>query len=183
MNRLNVCVLGDSNCGKTCILLRETRDIFEPQYIPTIQDYFETRMVMNQKKWFLSIVDTSGKESLNSTKISAIQSSNCFILVYSIDSKNSYSKLEKYKSMIEAHTVVPNAPLILCANKSDLNENRVVSTELGKSLAEKWNASFFEVSAKQGCDEIKKAFQELINLSILQNMEQNYDGDSCCLLM
>ena len=40
--------------------------------------------------------------------------------------------------------------IVLIGNKSDLSEERVISFEEGKALAESFNVSFFECSAKTG---------------------------------
>lgn len=41
-----------------------------------------------------------------------------------------------------------DVPMVLVGNKCDLEEERVVGKELGKSLANQFNCSFMETSAK-----------------------------------
>lgn len=40
-------------------------------------------------------------------------------------------------------------PVVLVGNKTDLHQERAVSYEEGKKLAESWRATFLETSAKQ----------------------------------
>ena len=40
-------------------------------------------------------------------------------------------------------------PIVLVGNKRDLHMQRVVTFEMGKKLANEWNVSFIESSAKQ----------------------------------
>ena len=40
-------------------------------------------------------------------------------------------------------------PIVLVGNKKDLHMQRVVTFEMGKKLANEWNVSFIESSAKQ----------------------------------
>lgn len=40
-------------------------------------------------------------------------------------------------------------PIVLVGNKKDLHMQRVVTFEMGKKLANEWNVSFVESSAKQ----------------------------------
>ena len=40
-------------------------------------------------------------------------------------------------------------PIVLVGNKRDLHMQRVVTFEMGKKLANEWNVSFVESSAKQ----------------------------------
>lgn len=42
-----------------------------------------------------------------------------------------------------------SVPVVLVGNKTDLHQERAVSTDEGKRLAESWKASFLETSAKQ----------------------------------
>lgn len=45
---------------------------------------------------------------------------------------------------------MPNSvPVVLVGNKTDLHQERAVSYEEGKKLAESWRATFLETSAKQ----------------------------------
>lgn len=42
-----------------------------------------------------------------------------------------------------------SVPVVLVGNKTDLHQERAVSYEEGKKLAESWRATFLETSAKQ----------------------------------
>lgn len=42
-----------------------------------------------------------------------------------------------------------SVPVVLVGNKTDLHQERVVSYDEGKKLAETWRATFLETSAKQ----------------------------------
>lgn len=44
---------------------------------------------------------------------------------------------------------IVSVPVVLVGNKTDLHQERAVSTDDGKRLAESWKASFLETSAKQ----------------------------------
>lgn len=46
-------------------------------------------------------------------------------------------------------TVISSVPVVLVGNKTDLHQERAVSYEEGKKLAESWRATFLETSAKQ----------------------------------
>ena len=63
---------------------------------------------------------------------------------------------------------------ILLGNKSDLNQEREISTRKGKEFAEKHNMQFFEVSAKTGNENIfNEIFMIPIN-KIIKKFEQGY---------
>lgn len=42
-----------------------------------------------------------------------------------------------------------SVPVVLVGNKTDLHQERAVSAEEGRKLAESWRANFLETSAKQ----------------------------------
>lgn len=53
-------------------------------------------------------------------------------------------------------------PLVLCGNKIDLVDRRAVSQQEGEALAEKYGATYLEVSAKSGFN-VPDAFNTLID--------------------
>ena len=57
-----------------------------------------------------------------------------------------------------------NLPIIICANKCDLNETREVPAEDGEHFAEKINSKFYEVSAKSGYN-VATVFDEIARLT------------------
>ena len=59
----------------------------------------------------------------------------------------------------------PQIPIVLVGNKVDMEEERAVSTDSGKNLAEKWgnNTVFVETSAKSNIN-VTECFVELVRL-------------------
>ena len=62
--------------------------------------------------------------------------------------------------------------MALIGNKSDLKESRVVSTEEGQELADKYGILFYETSAKDGTN-IKEIFQKT-GQKIYKNIKEGY---------
>jgi len=84
-----------------------------------------------------------------------------FVLVYSIDKKESFEEIKKIKKRVDRMNDFKQVSAILVGNKCDLINNIEVTTEEGQQLANELNAQFIEASAKSGlnCDEI---FQNLV---------------------
>ncbi|MGH0179933.1 UNVERIFIED_CONTAM: hypothetical protein FKN15_002982 [Acipenser sinensis] len=56
-----------------------------------------------------------------------------------------------------------NAQVILAGNKCDMEDERVISTERGKQLAEQLGFEFFETSAKDNIN-VKQTFEQLVDI-------------------
>jgi Ras-related protein Rab-3C len=68
-----------------------------------------------------------------------------------------------------------NAQVILVGNKCDMEDERVVSTERGRQLADQLKLHFFESSAKENIN-VKVVFETLVDI-ICEKMSQNLDSD------
>ncbi|GFS09387.1 Ras-related protein Rab-26 [Elysia marginata] len=68
-----------------------------------------------------------------------------------------------------------NAQVVLVGNKCDLEDERVVSTERGKQLADQLGLEFFETSAKENIN-VKAVFERLVDI-ICDKMSESLDAD------
>ena len=64
---------------------------------------------------------------------------------------------------------------MLVGNKTDLKNDRIITTEAGMECAEKFGVSFMETSAFSG-DNINKVFENL-GSSILKDFDEGLTGD------
>ena len=68
-----------------------------------------------------------------------------------------------------------NAQVILVGNKCDMEEDRVVSYDRGKQLADQLGLEFFETSAKDNVN-VKQVFERLVDI-ICDKMSETLDSD------
>ena len=69
-----------------------------------------------------------------------------------------------------------NLPIILVGNKSDLKENRRVSSDEAMRLASDWNIKYVETSAKTR-ENVDKAFSEIfIKIKDIKFVKNNTNG-------
>ncbi|KAL7989020.1 hypothetical protein Chor_007939 [Crotalus horridus] len=68
-----------------------------------------------------------------------------------------------------------NAQVILVGNKCDMEEERVISADRGKHLAEQLGFEFFETSAKDNIN-IKQTFERLVDI-ICDKMSESLETD------
>lgn len=96
-----------------------------------------------------------------------------FILVYSITDKSSFDFLPDLIIEILRAKDSDNVPIILVGNKTDLEDDRVVTTQRGEILASKYNCKFFETSTNSGLSN-NHIFHDLVR-EIRKNNVNNED--------
>jgi Ras family protein len=74
-----------------------------------------------------------------------------------------------------------SVPVVLVGNKTDLHQERAVSFEEGKRIAESWKAVFLETSAKQN-ESVDDIFLQLLNLVEKENNGSNPQQKSSCTI-
>jgi len=146
-NAMNIVVMGAAGVGKSAIIVRFVQDVFVTKYSPTIEDSYSKQVYFDNQCTMLTIVDTAGLDEHAALRESYIKAAEGFFLVYSATDRGSFDALRELRNLIVAKQQTENVPMVVVANKSDL-EDTVVSSELGAALASEWNAPFFETSAK-----------------------------------
>ena len=112
----------------------------------------------------VQIWDTAGQEAYRSITRSYYKSSTCAFIVYDITNKNSFESISSW--LTECREMCYKDILIcLVGNKTDLEENRIISREEGQKFAENNGLLFFETSALNGSN-IKKIFEESTSLIV-----------------
>ena len=173
-----VLLLGDSTVGKTCLLLKYTDKIFKEEHMMTIGlDYRLKRMKLkNWKEVKLQIWDTAGQDRFRSITKNFYKGTHGIILIYDVTNEKTF---ENAKSWVEQiHEEISDKVVIyLVGNKIDMEEERKVSTEEGKKLAEELGIPFFETSAKTG-ENIDNIFDNIVEdldkeFGNIQKIERN----------
>lgn len=77
------------------------------------------------------------------------------MLVYSITSKSTFERIERFKDQILRVKDSDMEPMALVGNKCDRTSEREVSKEEGLALAKSMKCEFFEASAKT-CTNVEK---------------------------
>ena len=84
-----------------------------------------------------------------------------FFLIYSVTDAPSFQHLETLHSKVMMAKRKKNIPIVLVGNKCDLANERKISTQQGKDLADRFGCAFIETSAK-GRVNIDEAFELLV---------------------
>jgi len=142
-------VLGGGGVGKSALTIRLVTDNFLDEYDPTIEDSYRKQCIVDDEPALLDILDTAGQEEFSAMLDQWIREGKGFLLVYSIVSKTSFEDVRVLYDKVLRGKDAEKVPVVLVANKCDLESERVVSYEEGEELAQQWGCPFFETSAKE----------------------------------
>lgn len=157
---------------------------FVETYDPTIEDSYRKQVQIDGQSCMLEVLDTAGQEEYIALRDQWIRDGEGFVLVYSISSRSSFARIQKFHSQIQrvketalsGSPTYPGSPLsasslnsggfgpapvMLVGNKCDRVTEREVSTQEGSALAKELGCDFVEASAKN-CVNVEKAFYEVV---------------------
>lgn len=143
---MKITVLGKGTVGKSSLTYKYINYSNQKDYDPTIEDKYSTVVTMNGMNCEVEILDTAGQDDYQSLINYWINFGEGFILVYSINDKESFKSLDEKREIILKLKKNNNVPMVIVGNKSDLENERKISREEGQSLAKKWGCKFFETS-------------------------------------
>jgi small GTP-binding protein len=153
-----IIVIGDSGVGKSCLTNRATTNLFEDTYSATVGfEFLSFNVKINEKVVKLQIWDTCGQELYRSLITNFYRNSSLAIIVYAINSKDSFENIEMWLRELRTHSN-PDAKVFLIGNKIDLENERKITREQGENFAKTNKLHLFlESSAKTGFN-AKKVF-------------------------
>ena len=143
--------IGDSGVGKSCLTSKAVKNNFEEYYQATVGFEFLTFNLRVDKTVIkLQIWDTCGQEIYKSLISNFYRNSSLAILVYSIDSRESFEHAETWLNELK-NQANPDVRIFFIGNKSDLEESRQVQKGEGNKFKEDQKLDLFmETSAKTG---------------------------------
>ena len=168
---IKIMVLGNTAVGKTSFILKYTENTFQEVHLSTMGiDYKEKHIIIDGKKYRLSVYDTTGQERYRSLAFSLIKNTDGIILIYDVTNESSFKAVPDWIQSAREKKG-ENYPMIILGNKIDLEDERKVKTEDGEELAQKYGLDFYEISNKENVN-IENAILTLVK-KILVYIEQN----------
>ncbi|KXJ24047.1 ras-related protein Rab-3 [Exaiptasia diaphana] len=168
-------IIGNSAVGKTSFLFRYADDSFTSAFVSTVGIDFKVKTVFrNDKRVKLQIWDTAGQERYRTITTAYYRGAMGFILMYDITNEESFQAVQDWSSQVKTYSWA-NAQVILVGNKCDMEDERVVSFDRGKQLADQLGLEFFETSAKDNTN-VKQVFERLVDI-ICDKMSESLDSD------
>lgn len=165
--RYKIVMLGDGAVGKTALTTRFTQDHFDADYKRTIgSDFAVKRLVLpgRDSHVTLQVWDLAGQPRFEIVRQSFYRGARGALLVYDVTRRRTFLNLDRWRKEAYDNTG-REIPVVVVANKVDLEENRVVPTEMGQQYAKSIDSIYVESSALTG-ENVERSFEELCTIMI-----------------
>ena len=111
-------------------------------------DSYRKQCVIDEEVALLDVLDTAGQEEYSAMREQYMRTGEGFLCVYAINSRTSFDEISQFYQQILRVKDRDFFPVIIVANKADLENERQVSTQEGRDLAKQFGCKFIETSAK-----------------------------------
>jgi small GTP-binding protein len=153
--------IGNLGVGKSSIITRYTNNTYDPENFSTIGvEYYAKLIHINNISIKLQIWDLAGNTNFKSIVRSYYRNAEILYYVFDKTDRSSFDDFEKW--IDEFRDKLNDIQLVIIGNKCDLDYNSV-STSEGMNLANKYNALYYESSAKSDIN-ITDIFEHTLNI-------------------
>ncbi len=166
-----VVMIGAGGSGKTALVNRFLTQKFSEQYIVTIGSQFAVKTVTVDKDNGRSVTvkllvwDLAGQQRFDFIRSSYYKGAKGALLVFDVTRKNTYDALPNWIEETE-NALGQRIPIILLANKVDLADERVITSEMARQFVEENGLNgYLETSALTG-ENVEHAFYLLAESSL-----------------
>lgn len=165
--------LGDSQVGKTSIIVRYKQNEFDYNIITTVGNMsYDTTLTVNNRPVELQINDTAGQERYRSMTSVHFKDAQIIALVYDVTNEETIYSLKNWIEQVEQDSKVRNV-IFLVGNKADLLEVESIDSaeidETVKELMDKYNLPHLFTSAKSNIN-IKELFVKSTEEALKRNI-------------
>jgi GTPase KRas protein len=92
-------------------------------------DSYRKQCVIDDEVALLDVLDTAGQEEYSAMREQYMRTGEGFLLVYSITSRSSFEEISTFQQQILRVKDRDSYPIIVVANKADLEHERQVSSQ------------------------------------------------------
>jgi small GTP-binding protein len=159
---VKVCIIGDTDVGKTSLSTRYCHGDFPENATPTIgASFLQRRVMVDNTEISLQIWDTAGQERFRSMAPMYYRGAKAAICVFDVTNEESFNRVTTWLRDLKAHAD-PNVVICLAGNKCD----KPSAFDLSKceSMAKTLGGQFFRCSALtgEGVQEVFEALSRMI---------------------
>eukprot|EP01098_Paradermamoeba_levis_P002589 TRINITY_DN129_c0_g1_i4.p1 TRINITY_DN129_c0_g1~~TRINITY_DN129_c0_g1_i4.p1 ORF type:complete len:235 (-),score=60.51 TRINITY_DN129_c0_g1_i4:182-817(-) len=179
---VKIMVVGDSNVGKTCMLISYTTNSFPSEYVPTVFDNYTANVIVEGHAINLGLWDTAGSAEYNTLRPLSYPGTDVFLICFSLIAPSSLESV-KNQWFPEVQSFSTKVPVVLVGTKLDARDNATtvsslkqqnlepVSTDSGQKTAKEIGAyKYVECSAlnQKGLPEV---FEEAVKAAVSEQMK------------
>lgn len=166
-HRAKVVVVGDAAVGKTSLIVRYVKGVFNPSYIITLGvNFFIQDINIGDNTLRLQIWDTAGQERFGPVRQKYYKGARGAVVVFDLARSESFDRLDFWVK--EVKQACGDIPIVFVGNKADLRP--VVTAEQIQDFAAGYHLSYIETSAKTGMNTVKPFL--LLAPLILDNIDE-----------
>lgn len=191
LERKKLVVVGDGECGKTCLLIVFSQDKFPELYVPTVFETYVANMEVDGKSVELALWDTAGQEDFDRLRPLSYPDTNVILIIFGINNPDSFQNVVE-KWVPEVRHFCPKVPYVLVGTKKDLRNDpatiaslektkqKPITPQEGQMLAERVKAvTYIECSAKTR-DGVRDVFETAARAAI--SKRKPHSGGFCELV-
>ncbi|KAI3770001.1 hypothetical protein L6452_01119 [Arctium lappa] len=157
-----IVLIGDSSVGKSNLLSRFCHNKFTLEFNSTVGvEFISKTLNIDGKVIMVQIWDTSGHKKVRAITDAYYRGATGALIVYDVTSHITFLNAQRLLADLWNHGD-PNIVVMLIGNKSDVRHSVMVSTEVGKSFAEKESLQFVETSALRATN-VEKVFIDIVD--------------------
>jgi len=161
MTEYKLVIVGGGGVGKSALTIQLIQNHFVDEYDPTIEDSYRKQVTIDEETCLLDILDTAGQEEYSAMRDQYMRTGQGFLCVYAITSRTSFDEIASFREQILRVKDADKVPMVIAGNKSDLEDERQVTTVEGQDLAKAFVCPFMETSAKTRVN-VEESFYELV---------------------
>ena len=155
-NNINIIIIGFNEVGKSSLCIRLVENKFEDFYIPSIcNEKFSKMMKYNEHKYKVNFLAMLGGDKIQKQYNNILDKGDFFILLYDITKIRSFNIINLYLKQIKKYLFFydkegKNPNFCIVGNKSDLVEEKKVTSDFVNKSIQKNNFKHFDISIKTG---------------------------------
>lgn len=176
---LKILLLGNGTVGKTSLINRYLKNVYNPVYLTTIGiDQSIKFLSVNNKHIKLSIWDTAGQEQFRTIAKSFYNKTDAVILCFDLTEKESLDSISYWIDQLCNKIELNKIGLVLVGTKLDLADLEKVEgiSEEVKKYVDKYNIKYYKTSSLSGIN-VKEVFNYLIKMTLNIKKLKEFEND------
>ncbi|RHZ73549.1 hypothetical protein Glove_230g101 [Diversispora epigaea] len=140
-----------------------------------MENLYRKQVVIDDQPCVLEALNLDGQEEYTAIRDQWIREGEGFLLVYSITSRSTFERIERFRDQISRIKDTESVPVLLVGTNCEKITEREVSREEGMNMARKLKCEFIESSAKTSVN-VHRAFYTVVRM-IRSNRDSKRERD------